>query len=84
MAAPGASLVAGEMALLVALGTTLGLVGVWAGARLLESLVYGVGVRDPVTFLAVPIVVIIPAMLATLIPASRATRVSPAEVIRTD
>ena len=78
------SLLAREM-LWVALGGILaGLSGAWALSRLLSTMVYGVDVHDAATFVAVPLVLVIPAMLATLIPARRALRVNPVDVMRAE
>ncbi|MFZ0758529.1 MAG: hypothetical protein WAM69_01155, partial [Candidatus Sulfotelmatobacter sp.] len=46
-------------------------------ARLIASLLYGVGPDDPLTFVCVPIALITVAMLASYVPACRAARVDP-------
>ena len=53
-------------------------------ARSMSALVFGIGAYDTVTFLAVTAGLLIVAMSASIIPAFRATRVSPLEAIRTD
>jgi predicted permease len=53
-------------------------------ARSMSALVYGVGVNDPASFVAVIVVLLLVAVAAALIPALRATRVSPLEAIRTE
>ena len=78
------ALVSGEIASLVAVGVSLGLAGAWALSRLIESLLYGVGAHDPATFVVVPILLLVPAAVAALVPAIRAIRVSPTEVMRAD
>jgi len=78
------ALVAREVALLVAVGVALGLGGAWALSRVIASLLYSVDVHDPMTFVAVPLMLIAPAAIATLVPALRAVRVSPTEVMRAD
>lgn len=78
------SLVSREMVGTVGAGLVAGLGAAWAFSRVVESLLYEVQARDPVTFTAVPLVLIIPAIIATLIPALRATRVNPTEVMRAD
>ena len=77
-------LVTGEMAWTLAIGLTSGVAGAWALSRVLASLIYGVTVHDPLSFATVPIVTLIPAVLAALIPARRAARVNPAEVMRAE
>lgn len=67
---------------LTALGVAVGLVGAAAMARLLASVVYGVGVFDPLTFTVAPLVLVAVALLATWLPARRATRVDPMTAFR--
>ena len=78
------ALVAGEMATVAGVGLVVGVAGAWALSRVLISLIYGVSAHDPATFLVAPLVMLIPAVLATLLPARRATKVNPAEVMRAD
>ncbi len=63
-------------------GIVTGLVGAFFLARTLESLLYGVTVRDPLTFFGVPLVLLLVAILATWVPARRATRVEPVVALR--
>ena len=77
-------LVSRDMVASVAVGLAIGLGAAWALSRVLESLLYEVDARDPTTFATVPLVLIVPAIIATLVPAMRAARVSPTEVMRTD
>jgi ABC-type antimicrobial peptide transport system permease subunit len=77
-------LVSREMAWMAGIGIVTGLAGAWALARLTASLLYGVTVHDPVTFIVVPLVLLVPATLATVIPARRAARVNLAEVMRAE
>jgi predicted permease len=78
------SLVSREMAWVTAIGLAAGLAGAWALARVAESLMYGVTPHDPLTFIVVPLVLLVPVVLATLLPARRALRVNPAEVMRAE
>lgn len=78
------SLVSREMIVTVGIGIAAGLGAAWAFSRVLASLLYEVDARDPMTFAAVPVVLILPAVVATLIPALRAARISPTEVMRAD
>ncbi len=50
--------------------------------RLMRSLLYGVGSTDPTTFLLVGLVLAVVALVASWIPARRATRIDPLEAIR--
>jgi putative ABC transport system permease protein len=71
------TLVVGHAFRLVIIGLALGLVLAFASARSLSALLYDVGVFDPVTFLLVPCVLGTVALLASYIPALRATRADP-------
>jgi predicted permease len=62
---------------LIAFGLLLGLGVSFAVTRLLTSFLYGVSATDWLTFVAIPIVLMIVASLACVIPARRATKVDP-------
>ncbi|MCY4028794.1 MAG: hypothetical protein OXH75_21045 [Acidobacteria bacterium] len=76
-------LVAGGLKL-VAVGGVLGLAIAVAVARLLRGLLFEVSVLDPLTFLAVPLVLGAAAPLAVWLPARRAGPVHPVTALRTD
>lgn len=78
------ALVFREMAVVAVIGIALGLGAAWALSRVLAALLYGVGARDPATFIAVPLVLLVPAAIATLLPARRAMQANPIDVTRTD
>ena len=63
-------------------GVVLGIAGAWALTRFLASFLYNVRTTDPATFVLVSIVLIAVAMLASYIPARRATRVDPMVALR--
>lgn len=69
---------------LVAVGTVIGLAGAWGASRLLQGLLYGDNTNDPMTFVAVPLVLIAVAALATFVPARRAARVDPAITLKAE
>ena len=63
-------------------GVVAGLIGAVALTRVMASLLFGVSATDVVTFSIVPIMLIATAVLATYIPALRATRVDPTVALR--
>ena len=67
---------------LIGLGLVLGLVGAYAATRVIESLLFGVTTKDPITFAAVSLLLGLIALLACYIPAWRATKVDPMEALR--
>ena len=66
----------------VAAGIVLGLLAAAASTRVVESILFGVTPTDAPTFLAVTAVVLAAGLLACWLPARRATRVDPMEVLR--
>ena len=65
-----------------ALGLTLGVAAALVLTRFLSGLLFGVGARDPITFVALPLALLLVAIVATLIPAARAVRVNPVVALR--
>ncbi len=64
------------------IGMLLGAVGAYALGGLLSRLIYGVSPADPMTFLAVVLLLAVVALLACVIPAYRATRIEPVRALR--
>ncbi|MGC1581027.1 MAG: FtsX-like permease family protein, partial [Candidatus Acidiferrales bacterium] len=75
-------LVLGEGGRLAVLGTIIGLAGAAALTRFMASLLFGIDARDPLTFLAVALILICVATAACCIPARRAMRVDPMVALR--
>jgi putative ABC transport system permease protein len=65
-------------------GLALGTAAALALTRFLSGLLFGVGARDPMTFVALPLGLLLVAVVAALIPAARAVRVSPLVALRGD
>ncbi|HWS88335.1 MAG TPA: ABC transporter permease [Pyrinomonadaceae bacterium] len=65
-------------------GVAAGLVAAFFCTRLLSHLLFGVGATDPLTFLFVPLLLVLVALLASAVPAWKASRVDPLVAIRHD
>jgi ABC-type antimicrobial peptide transport system permease subunit len=76
--------VAAQAAAVTGVGIVVGLGGSFALARFMTTLVFGITTRDPVTFLAVPLVLAAVAAAAALVPARRAASVDPMQALRED
>ncbi|HUK31798.1 MAG TPA: ABC transporter permease [Candidatus Acidoferrum sp.] len=63
-------------------GLILGLAGAFVGTRLLSSMLYGIGSTDAITFAAVAVTLTVVALLASYLPARRATKVDPIIALR--
>jgi putative ABC transport system permease protein len=75
-------MVVGNGLTLALVGLGLGLVAAFGVTRLMRSLLFGVSVSDPVSFGAVTLLMALVAVVASYIPARRATRVNPASALR--
>src|SRR5437667_8556186 len=65
-------------------GLTLGLLLAVVAGKILSGILYQVGPLDPVAFTAAPILLAIATLIATWLPARRATRVNPMRALRTE
>jgi len=65
-------------------GAAIGLAGAFALQRLMASLLFGVHGADPLTFVAVAVLLTVTALAATYIPARRAARIDPIVSLRTE
>ena len=75
------TLVIGQGMVLVMIGVGLGLAGAAVITRVLGRLLFGVKPLDPATFLTVAAVLLSAALLASYLPALRATKVQPGVVL---
>jgi len=69
---------------LVAVGLVIGTVGALVATRTMQGLLFGVAPKDPLTFIAVPVVLVLTALLATWLPAMYASRADPATALRAE
>src|SRR5262245_22355926 len=63
-------------------GTAIGLATAAALTRLMKSVLFGVSPVDPLTYIAVPVVLVAATALASYLPARRAAAVDPVETLR--
>ncbi len=76
------AMVVRQGAILIAAGLAIGVIGALAATRLMKSLLYEVSATDPVVFAAVFVSLGFVAVLASYIPARRATKVDPMVALR--
>ena len=77
-------MIVGQAAKLAGIGVVIGMVAAALIMPLLDSQLYGVGAADPITFVAVPVMLLATAALAALVPARKAMRVDPLTALRID
>ena len=63
-------------------GTGIGIVGALACAKGIESLLYEIPPRDPITYISVGVILLLVAVVASYVPAVRATRLDPMVALR--
>jgi len=69
---------------LAGIGVGIGLAAAGGLMRLMTSLLFGISPLDPITFAAVPVVLVAAAVLASYVPARRAAAVDPVEALRAE
>jgi ABC-type antimicrobial peptide transport system permease subunit len=77
-------LLLGSGARLLLIGVAIGLPTAIGLAQLLRGSLYGVSATDPATFVAIPVTLTLVALLASFVPARRATRVDPIVALRAE
>ena len=75
-------LVVGQGIILIIIGLVIGLVGAFAVTRVMSGILYGVSSTDPLTFVGVSVLLTVAALLASYIPARKATKVDPMVALR--
>jgi putative ABC transport system permease protein len=66
------------------IGVAIGMITAFAASRYIASMLFGVSALDPITFVLVPLFLATIALLATYLPARRATRVSPTVALQSE
>jgi ABC-type antimicrobial peptide transport system permease subunit len=74
--------VVGHGVVLTAAGVGIGLPAAYALTRVMASLLFGITAHDPITFVAAPAMFLALAVAACFVPARRASKLDPAEVLR--
>jgi predicted permease len=72
----------GNGAILGLAGAAIGFAGAFPLTRVLSNLLFGVSTNDPVTFISVTLLLVAVAVVASLIPALRGTRIDPIVALR--
>ena len=75
-------LVLSQTARLAAIGLLIGVAGAFALARTMSSLLFSVSASDPMSFLGACLILVLVALLASVIPARRASKVNPLVALR--
>ena len=73
-----------EGALMTGMGVAFGLIAALLLTRYIGSLLFGVAPTDPITFVAVPLLLALVSAIALWVPAHRATNIDPMEALRQD
>jgi ABC-type antimicrobial peptide transport system permease subunit len=66
----------------ILLGLAIGLAASFALARVVSTLIYGISATDPLTFSLVALLLLFVSLIATILPAYRATTIEPIRILR--
>jgi ABC-type antimicrobial peptide transport system permease subunit len=69
---------------LAGIGVVVGLGAAVVLMRLMKSLLFGISPLDPLTYAAVPVILVMAAVLASYLPARRASAVDPVEALKAE
>lgn len=76
--------VVGDGVGLVVAGIVVGLIMAFGATRFVSGIVFGISTLDPVTFLGIPMLLTLVALVASGLPARRVTRINPADALRAE
>jgi putative ABC transport system permease protein len=76
------TLIMRQAVIVVAAGLVIGVIGSLMLTRLIANTLFGVGATDPLTFVAVSLLLLAAALVACIVPTWRALKVQPSEVLR--
>ena len=76
------ALVVRQALVIVSSGVAIGLAGALIVARLMQSLLFGIGATDPLTFASIPALLAFVALVASYVPARRASHIDPMLALR--
>lgn len=65
-----------------AIGMSFGLAAAWEAQRLIQGFLFQISAVDPITFCGASVLLLLVAILASALPAMRATRIDPAQLLR--
>lgn len=68
--------------ILALIGVVIGVGAAFYATRVMKSLLFGIGLTDPLTFIVVPLILVAVALLACYLPARKATKVDPVIALR--
>ena len=78
------ALVLRESLVLTVVGVAVGCLGAWAGARLIRGLLFDTGTTDPTAYLVTIVLLVGVSLVASWLPARRATKLDPVQAIRAE